>query len=168
MNREPAGSPERSKLVGRVRLRSMRIDDVGRVLAIELSLRDAPHWPRTAYLTAIHPEGVPHRVALVAENDLTRTVVGFAVAGLTGTQAELETVAVASDQQHQGIGSSLLSALIDHMKAISASDFILEVRASNHTALSLYRRLGWSQAGRRVRYYADPQEDAILMRLGLK
>jgi ribosomal-protein-alanine N-acetyltransferase len=42
---------------------------------------------------------------------------------------------------------------------------MLEVRASNHPAIGLYRRLGFAETGRRKRYYRDPMEDAVQMRL---
>ena len=43
----------------------------------------------------------------------------------------------------------------------------LEVRASNEAALRLYRRAGFRAIGRRRGYYADPIEDAVLLRLDL-
>ena len=39
----------------------------------------------------------------------------------------------------------------------------LEVRPSNLSAASLYRRLGFQVVGRRKAYYQDTGEDAILM-----
>lgn len=44
---------------------------------------------------------------------------------------------------------------------------LLEVRASNQAAVSLYQQAGFQQAGRRPNYYSDPVEDAALMRLTL-
>jgi [ribosomal protein S18]-alanine N-acetyltransferase len=41
------------------------------------------------------------------------------------------------------------------------------VRASNAGAIALYKLLGFVEAGRRPRYYQDPQDDAVLMRLTL-
>ena len=47
-------------------------------------------------------------------------------------------------------------------------EVLLEVRASNQRALDFYRSLGWEETGRRPRYYADPEEDAVLMGLKLE
>jgi ribosomal-protein-alanine N-acetyltransferase len=47
------------------------------------------------------------------------------------------------------------------------TEVILEARASNQPALRLYRALGFVETGRRPRYYADPIEDAVLLRLQL-
>jgi ribosomal-protein-alanine N-acetyltransferase len=146
----------------------MHAADLERVMAIAASLPQAPQWPVSAYQTAIDPELTPRRIAVVVENRQTGRIAGFAVASFATLQAELESIAVAADAQGQGIGSQLLSWLIDHMKAIGATDFILEVRASNNKALALYSRLGWKESGRRARYYAEPEEDAVLMRLEVR
>jgi ribosomal-protein-alanine N-acetyltransferase len=43
----------------------------------------------------------------------------------------------------------------------------LEVRASSAGAIALYTGLGFVEAGRRPGYYAEPKDDAVLMRLEL-
>jgi ribosomal-protein-alanine N-acetyltransferase len=43
----------------------------------------------------------------------------------------------------------------------------LEVRAGSGGAIALYAGLGFVVAGRRVGYYREPVEDALLMRLDL-
>jgi len=44
--------------------------------------------------------------------------------------------------------------------------YTLEVRVSNIAAIRMYERLGFRPAGRRVRYYHDNNEDALIMWLG--
>jgi ribosomal-protein-alanine N-acetyltransferase len=39
----------------------------------------------------------------------------------------------------------------------------LEVRESNRAAIAFYDKHGFAKTGRRVRYYQDPVEAAILM-----
>jgi ribosomal-protein-alanine N-acetyltransferase len=46
---------------------------------------------------------------------------------------------------------------------IGASKVTLEVRVSNETAQTLYRKYGFETQGRRVRYYSDNNEDAYIM-----
>jgi ribosomal-protein-alanine N-acetyltransferase len=43
----------------------------------------------------------------------------------------------------------------------------LEVRVGNQAALGLYAALGFVEQGRRARYYRDPVEDAVMMRMEL-
>ncbi len=138
--------------------------DVDAVMAIALSLPQAPQWPRSAYQTALNHESQPQRIALVAL-DAANTIAGFVVASFIPPDAELETIAVAAKFQRQGLARQLFRALCDELRLAPITDLVLEVRASNHPALAFYRALGFAQTGLRPRYYADPVEDAILMGL---
>jgi ribosomal-protein-alanine N-acetyltransferase len=146
----------------------MALADLDRVMEIAHSLREAPQWHREAYLTALDPQSVPRRIALVATEAHTGSVTGFLVAGLLPPQAELETIAVAAEDQRKGVGGTLFAAMAALLATEKVTEVILEVRASNHPALSLYHALGFAEAGRRPRYYADPIEDAVLLGLQLK
>lgn len=150
------------------RIRRMARADLDRVIRIEQSLKDAPHWPLAAYLTALDEKSVPQRISLVAENAVTGVVAGFAVACLVGTQAELETIAVAAEGQRRGVARHLLAAMADALKQLQVREVTLEVRASNHPALAFYRSIGFRETARRPRYYVDPVEDAILLSFGLE
>jgi ribosomal-protein-alanine N-acetyltransferase len=166
--------------------------DLDRVMEIAGSLKQAPQWPRSAYLAALEPESAPPRIALVAESPSgameshpsdknkgvarvghpesmgqSNQVVGFAVASLMPPEAELEIIAVAPATQRRGVAARLFEALIAEFYTAYIKGIMLEVRATNQPALALYRRLGFVETGRRPRYYHDPVEDAILMRLRL-
>jgi ribosomal-protein-alanine acetyltransferase len=142
-------------------LRPMRADDVARALAIASRLAEAPHWPPEVYCKALNPESSPRRLMLVAE--LGGVVVGFAVGLVAADEAELESIAVDAQTQRQGVGRFLLERLTVLAQAEGAFRMLLEVRASNASALAFYQAQGWRQCGRRKRYYANPEEDAILM-----
>jgi len=42
---------------------------------------------------------------------------------------------------------------------------MLEVRPSNTAAVTLYKKLGFAEIGRRPNFYSFPREDALLMRI---
>ncbi|MEI9967207.1 MAG: GNAT family N-acetyltransferase [Terracidiphilus sp.] len=65
------------------------------------------------------------------------------------------------------LGRMLLHTLLTELRVAGVIEITLEVRASNHAALAFYSRAGFSQTGTRPAYYADPVEDAVLMRLEL-
>jgi [ribosomal protein S18]-alanine N-acetyltransferase len=151
-----------------IQLRPMTAADVAAVLEIAESLPHAPRWSRAAYLTALDPDSPLRRIALVAESGLPeRKIAGFVVAVLIPPAAELETIAVAMRTQRRGVARQLFTALSDELRASDMTEVTLEVRASNLPALGFYRALGFAHSGRRTRYYADPVEDAVLMRLNL-
>jgi len=60
------------------------------------------------------------------------------------------------------------TALAVELRTGQSAELLLELRASNLPALAFYRSLGFTEAGRRPRYYHDPIEDALLMRLRLE
>ena len=151
-----------------VRVRHMSPEDLDRVMALAASLKEAPRWPREAYRAAMAPDASPMRVALVADGGWTGTVMGFVVASLMPPQAELELIAVEAQFQRCGMARRLFVELAGKLRLAGVTEVILEVRASNQPALGLYRRLGFAETGRRPRYYHDPEEDAVLMRLGLE
>jgi [ribosomal protein S18]-alanine N-acetyltransferase len=180
-----------------VRVRQMSWADLERVYMIAWSRKHAPRWPKTTYLSALNPDATPRRIALVAEDvsgrhgpllldwkapgfveperlstDQSGTksgrVVGFLVARVVAPEAELESIAVSAAEQRRGIGRGLFFAMRDELRQAGAREVLLEVRVSNQRALDFYRSLGWSETGRRPRYYADPEEDAVLMSLKLE
>lgn len=80
-------------------------------------------------------------------------------------EAEILDVAVSPDWRRRGIAAALLTALIAQLPA-EIRRVLLEVRASNRAALSLYRKLGFHEDGLRKNYYPvdrGAREDAVLM-----
>jgi ribosomal-protein-alanine N-acetyltransferase len=141
--------------------------DLDRVIEIERSLQQAPHWPQSAWISALDQHSNPQRIALVAEDPTSHTVGGFAVASLLPPHAELEMIGVAPEFQRRGLAGLLFAALATKLKTRQVTEVSLEVRAANGRALALYRRLGFAETARRPRYYADPVEDAVLLSLRL-
>jgi ribosomal-protein-alanine N-acetyltransferase len=152
---------------GEIAVRPMRSADVERVLEIAAELRNLPNWSRAAYLTAMDPLAQPRRVALVAADGADDSPIGFAIANVVPPAAELETIAVAERYQRSGWAGVLLKELFEKLRQVAAAEVYLEVRESNEAAIRVYRRAGFVEAGHRKAYYADPVEDATVMRLTL-
>ena len=93
--------------------------------------------------------------------------VGDSVAGYMGLskivgEGYVTNIAVLPEFRHRGIGSQLLQYVINDSK--EQLEFIsLEVRVSNEAAISLYKKLGFSEVGKRKRFYTHPDEDALIM-----
>ena len=98
----------------------MTAADLEQVIAIAASLPHAPHWPQSAYLTALNPDSTPRRIALVIVSAAARStpgaVLGFAVASLLPPQAELETIAVAAGSQRRGLARQIIHALASELR----------------------------------------------------
>jgi [ribosomal protein S18]-alanine N-acetyltransferase len=152
-------------------LRTARASDLDAIVALERETGFAPHWPAAAYAAILDPAS-PQRCLIVAEADAK--LAGFAVglmhpvaAGSPERVAELESVAVASNSRRAGIGRALCMAVIEWCREQGATEMVLEVRVSSAGAIALYAALGFTQMGRRPRYYRDPEDDAVVMRLVL-
>ncbi|HAA33350.1 MAG TPA: ribosomal-protein-alanine N-acetyltransferase [Cyanobacteria bacterium UBA8553] len=78
-------------------------------------------------------------------------------------EAHITILAVHPDYQRQGLGQFLLYALLRAAKRRKLERATLEVKPSNQAALSLYKKFGFSEAGRRRGYYKDTGEDALIL-----
>ena len=80
-------------------------------------------------------------------------------------ELHIATIATHPEFRGQGIGRQLLLHVLGSAKEEGAIRAFLEVRESNLIALKMYRDFGFVEDGRRVKYYKDNGEDAILMSL---
>lgn len=91
------------------------------------------------------------------------SIVGFAGLWLMVDEAHVTTIAMHPNFRRRGLGEYMLASLISIAYEIGARWVTLEVRVTNHSAQSLYRKYGFREAGLRHRYYSDNQEDALIM-----
>lgn len=96
------------------------------------------------------------------------TLVGYAALASVLDEGSLDSIAVLPEYRRQGIADSLLSEVLRQAEEQELSFVTLEVRESNEAAVSLYRKHGFEEVGRRRDYYEKPREDAILMTLVLE
>ncbi len=73
-------------------------------------------------------------------------------------------LAVLQEFRRKGIGRQLILALLDKLKQCGSHCLTLDVRVSNAPAQKLYKELGFVQIGQRPKYYANPKEDALILR----
>jgi ribosomal-protein-alanine N-acetyltransferase len=149
----------------RIIFRPMRIDDLESVLVIDRISFTMP-WPESAYLHDLKKN--PDALLWVAEEipPISGTnVVGMIDVWMILDEAHIATLAVHPDYRGKGIASSLLEALLVEAFRRGARRAMLEVRASNFKAQSLYKNYGFEVVHRRRQYYRDNHEDALLMNL---
>jgi [ribosomal protein S18]-alanine N-acetyltransferase len=114
------------------------------------------HCPETAQWPLGDYAGFPLLVALV----------GAAHAGFCSwrqsspDEAEILNIAVDPEWRRRGVGSALLNAVIERARG----EIFLEVAEPNTAAISLYRKLGWTDAGVRPGYYNDGTVNAVVMK----
>jgi len=97
------------------------------------------------------------------------TLIGIGCLWAILEEAHIIMLAIHPQFQRQGLGQALLWALLKSACDRQLERSTLEVRSSNLAAVSLYKKFGFKEAGRRKRYYEDTGEDALVMwRSGLE
>ena len=91
-------------------------------------------------------------------------VVGYVGSQTVLGETDMMNLAVAPEARRQGTGRALVLALVEALTEKGSRSLMLEVRVSNIPAQKLYESLGFSQVGRRPKYYVNPREDALILR----
>lgn len=158
MSRTPPAHEAESPLV----IRRMRYDDVAAVVEIDRLSFSLP-WSERAFRYEIGEN--PTARAWVAE--WSGRVVGMLVLWLVLDEAHIATLAIHPDYRRRGLGERLLTTALEAARAEGARRAFLEVRAGNLAAQTMYTKLGFVVDGRRLHYYKDNGEDAVLMSLDM-
>jgi [ribosomal protein S18]-alanine N-acetyltransferase len=143
----------------------MRRGDMPAILALERELFPDDAWTPEMF-AAEFKQPASRRLYLVAEEG--DELVGYGVMMFTGgPQADVLTLAVAPAHWGQGVGTALLSALVDEAGRRGHTEVMLEVRKDNPRARRLYLRHGFTEIGIRRGYYQPSGVDAVVMRKAL-
>ncbi len=136
---------------------SLKLSHIPYVLHVE---RDAYPEPWTyemlrqeldnpnAYFCLMHLEGA---------------LVGYGGFWLLVDEAHITRVTILSDRRGQGLSKHLMAHLLEQAVIRGALEARLEVRENNAVAINLYRALDFAEEGRRLGYYRNTNENAIVM-----
>lgn len=143
------------------RIRAPELRDIAGMIAVERACFNDP-WSPGAIQEAMQSET---SCALLAENQAG--VLGFVLARTTGPEAEILDLAVSPRARRRGIARDLLRAVREQVRRVGVEEIFLEVRESNRAAISLYEGEGYRAVGMRHRYYRNPPENALVLRVAL-
>jgi ribosomal-protein-alanine N-acetyltransferase len=136
----------------------MRRRHLASVLRIEGQVYPRP-WSLGLYMSELNLRGSRHYVVARAKG----AVVGYGGLMYALDEAHVATIAVDPAWQRHHIGARLLVNLTRAALAHGSRHMTLEVRMSNGAAQALYRRFGYDTEGIRKNYYAETNEDALIM-----
>jgi len=158
----------------------MQVQDIPEVMEIERLCFSLP-WSARAYkyeieenrqstymvaraATRAHADGLWDRVREMLSGGAVRSpIIGYGGFWMMVDEAHISTLAVTLEERGKGIGELLLVRMIEEAQKRGANVVTLEVRVSNLPAQKLYEKYGFTVQGRRVRYYSDNGEDALIM-----
>lgn len=138
-------------------IRAMEERDIPSIMEIERSSFSTP-WTEMSFLSEIYRK---HGVALVAVWE--EKVIGYVCANYVLHESHILNLAVHENYRRRGIGTLLMNEVIRELKRRKCVFVYLEVRESNIGAREFYTRFGFKVESRRKKYYANPDEDALLM-----
>ena len=134
-------------------------EDLGAIHAIERASFGDP-WSLDGFRDLLDHPRAKLEVAVGAEGE----VLGYAVAWYVADESEIANIAVAPAARRRGVGARLLDRILGAAATFGAKTVFLEVRESNASARKLYEARQFEVSGRRLKYYREPDEDALIMR----
>jgi [ribosomal protein S18]-alanine N-acetyltransferase len=143
-------------------LRPMRWWDIDRLLPLERELFGDEAWTPGMFWSELAQRDTRHY--LVAEDE-AGSLVAYGGVCVYPSESYVQTIGVATAAQRAGLGARLLTALLEEVVARGESTVLLEVRADNERAQSVYRRFGFLPIGLRRGYYQPSGVDAVVMQL---
>lgn len=143
-------------------LRPMFEEDIAAVMAIETEVYNFP-WTGGIFNDCMQ---VGYSCWVYQEQG---QVVAYAIMSVAALEGHILTIVVRPDKQGQGLGNMFIMHLLQVARRQKVEKMFLEVRASNHVAIGLYEKAGFTTIGRRPGYYPSDEgrEDAIVMALDL-
>ncbi|MDZ4855745.1 MAG: ribosomal protein S18-alanine N-acetyltransferase [Nitrospirota bacterium] len=143
------------------------VEALPKILQIEEACFSSP-WTRKMLEAEL--SGNPFAHFLVAkqapsDEEGSVSIVGYLCFWVVFEEVRLMNLAVMESMRHKGIARALVTRALEVGLGQGARCAVLELRASNHAAHTLYRNLGFRDVTTRPTYYTNPIEDASLMEL---
>jgi ribosomal-protein-alanine N-acetyltransferase len=148
-----------------LKYRPMKLEDIPRVHEIDVLSFSLP-WPEKSFQFELTQN--PSTLAIVNElipPGAMPIIIGMAVVWIIVDEAHIATIAIHPDFRDHGIGKKLLAEILRQSFQRGAILATLEVREHNLIAQKMYQKFGFEIVGRRMKYYQDNNEDAVLMTL---
>ncbi|MFV0460374.1 MAG: ribosomal protein S18-alanine N-acetyltransferase [Actinomycetales bacterium] len=134
--------------------------------SLDAELFDPDVWSLETFWAELAAPGRTYVIAHPQGRD--EEILGYAGLAVSGSEADVQTIAVAPSAQGRGLGRTLLTALIEAATGQGARHLMLEVRADNVPAITLYNALGFTRIAVRRGYYQPGGIDAHIMRLTVR
>ena len=133
-----------------MKIRAATGNDLTAIAAIQAASPEASQWDPASYLD--------YECSVAISGD---RVMGFLVVRqVASDEREILNLAVDAAERRRGVARKLLETELRRAK----TQWFLEVRASNSSAIKLYENAGFRESGRRESYYSNPVESGIVMK----
>jgi ribosomal-protein-alanine N-acetyltransferase len=148
-------------------LRVATPDDLDTIMALETSTFASDAWSADSMSSELRSEHTYYLFAFDSSSPKVLAGYGGLLAPQGSGDGDIQTLAVAESARRNGLGRTLVTALVAEAAARGATQVFLEVRADNPAARALYDSLGFEQIAIRENYYQPDGVDAQIMRVTL-
>ena len=135
--------------------------DVAQILGLERSFFLTP-WSKESFLSAVQD---PLGINLICK--VKGKVIGYVTSFMVLEEAYITNLLVERSHRRRGYATAMLHRVAQEVTRKKGKHLLLEVREGNFGAISFYREMNFRLIGVRKNYYAESQEDALLMELSL-
>ncbi len=142
-----------------IEIRAMRWWDIPAIEVLERDLFPHDPWSTDQWWREL---AQLHNHYFVVES--AGVLSGYAGLSISGSDADIQTIAVSGTFQGRGLGRELLNQLLGRSRELDVTFIFLEVRSDNANALSLYSSFRFVEISKRAKYYADGTDALILRR----
>ena len=131
--------------------------DIPEIMGIERSSFSTP-WSEISFLSEVYKKNAFPNIALFEEN-----VIGYICVNYLLHESHILNLAVHELFRRRGVATILMNDTLKELQRKGCVFMYLEVRASNAGAKKFYELFGFKVESIRKKYYANPDEDALLM-----
>lgn len=142
----------------KIELKEMSFEDIDSICEIEKLSFKTP-WSRDSFESELSRNSLARYIVAKADGK----TVGYGGMWIVLDEGHITNIAVHPDYRGQKIGEMIVRELLKVARENNAANVTLEVRESNDAARRLYKKLGFVDSGIRKGYYADTNEDAVIM-----
>ena len=125
-------------------------------------------WGRSSFLGELACDYAYSYTVRCEEGSSPPQIIAYICFRIITDEMHLLRIAVAPRWRRRGVASKLLDKCFALSLENGAGSAILEVRPSNKPAISLYHKLGFHLAEKRINYYTETGEDALILKKNLK
>lgn len=141
-----------------IKIRKMDLSHLAEVMKIEEESFPDP-WSRRSFKREISENSYASYLIAV----LDQLVIGYIGAWIITDELHITNLAIAKPYRQSGVAQTLIDSLLNFSLEEDCQRATLEVRVSNFAAIKLYKNKGFIAVGIRPKYYANDNEDALIM-----
>ena len=143
-------------------IREMKESDIKAVMKIDQEAFTSA-WSEEVFIHEVNVNDYAHYFIV----ETKEKIIGYVGLWIVHEDAQITNVALLKKYRGYKIGEKLFGYALQYAQNQGAERLSLEVRVSNEIAQNMYDKFGLVPGGIRKKYYADDNEDALVMWVNL-